>query len=131
MPFSIFGYFVFGHDAPPSGALWQVARASESWPGLRTLDSCSQKKSISPQPHKAAVPVVGGRLLFVGTGGTSLPLGCVEGAQRWHRLLLVLVDSPGRRPSLMTAAGFGFPPIPRSWRRLLGRIQDCQKQPEL
>jgi hypothetical protein len=29
-----------------SGALWQVARASDNWLGLRTLDSRSLKKSM-------------------------------------------------------------------------------------
>ena len=47
-------------------------------------------------------------------GTTRQGRGCVEGAQRWHRLLLILVERPGRRPSLMTAAGFGFPPIPEA-----------------
>jgi hypothetical protein len=46
---------------------WAGSRRS----GLRTLDSCSAKKSISPRPHKAAVPVVGGEAAIrsLGTDG--------------------------------------------------------------
>ena len=39
MPFSIFGYFIFGHDAPSTGALWQVARASVQLARAAHLDS--------------------------------------------------------------------------------------------
>ena len=60
------------------------------------------------------MPVVGGRLLFVGTDGNLVASRLRRRRSALAQATFSIGGTSGAPPSLMTAAGFGFPPIPEA-----------------